>query len=578
MTPRLRSSRLVLAVGIAAAFAPAALADAPFFTSVEGRAGLIAQEDPGVIRSRYVSFDLATLPKVGEEATFNLLPGFDSRVRIDRVEDAYAGGRVYVGHVVNETGHSEVIISLYSDAAVINVRDPIAGTFFEIKPAGAPGVFALNQIDEDILPGCGFLCDDNQLAAVRMGPQPRIEGGADGPGVTVIDLLVLFTPAAQSQAGGANGMTATLNSFVTTTNNAYTNSLVNQQIRLVHAVLTNYTEAAGMGTDLNRLSSNGDGFMDEAHSLRNTYGADLVHLVSGAANGACGIAGLGGNNQNIAFAVTARQCGSYTFAHELGHNMGCCHHPSDGGGCGTGGFFCYSAGWRSANNLWHDIMAYDPGTRIGYFSNPNITLELPLSSGLFYTIGQADPPGCSQPVPNYAADNTRTMNNTRTAISNYRPTQVGNPPPSTFSLITPANNAVGVAPAAVFNWQTATLATDYSLIVSPNADLSNPVFEDNVGVPGITLPAGFLPYTTFFYWTVTASNLGGQTPTSSGIFRFKVRPFGDISGNGVVDFADLNIVLGQFGQTGPLLPGDVNGDLVVNFADLNIILSNFGQS
>lgn len=51
---------------------------------------------------------------------------------------------------------------------------------------------------------------------------------------------------------------------------------------------------------------------------------------------------------------------------------------------------------------------------------------------------------------------------------------------------------------------------------------------------------------------------------------------GDTNGDLVVNFADLNTVLSQFGQVGVGLAGDVTGDGVVNFADLNLVLSNFG--
>ncbi len=50
---------------------------------------------------------------------------------------------------------------------------------------------------------------------------------------------------------------------------------------------------------------------------------------------------------------------------------------------------------------------------------------------------------------------------------------------------------------------------------------------------------------------------------------------GDLNGDDAVNFADLNLVLAFFGQTGPVLPGDANGDGVVNFADLNIVLAFF---
>ena len=51
----------------------------------------------------------------------------------------------------------------------------------------------------------------------------------------------------------------------------------------------------------------------------------------------------------------------------------------------------------------------------------------------------------------------------------------------------------------------------------------------------------------------------------------------DINGDGVVNFADLNALLGSFGDSGDALPADVNGDGVVNFADLNAVLTAFGD-
>lgn len=53
---------------------------------------------------------------------------------------------------------------------------------------------------------------------------------------------------------------------------------------------------------------------------------------------------------------------------------------------------------------------------------------------------------------------------------------------------------------------------------------------------------------------------------------------GDANGDRVVNFADLNLVLGNFGLVGPpgTIPGDVNNDGFVNFGDLNIVLGAFG--
>ncbi|MFU8828395.1 MAG: dockerin type I domain-containing protein, partial [Phycisphaerales bacterium] len=61
---------------------------------------------------------------------------------------------------------------------------------------------------------------------------------------------------------------------------------------------------------------------------------------------------------------------------------------------------------------------------------------------------------------------------------------------------------------------------------------------------------------------------------------------GDANGDGVVNLADLNLVLAHFGEGTqppiggqPVIPeaGDLNGDNRVDLADLNIVLAGFGQ-
>jgi hypothetical protein len=49
---------------------------------------------------------------------------------------------------------------------------------------------------------------------------------------------------------------------------------------------------------------------------------------------------------------------------------------------------------------------------------------------------------------------------------------------------------------------------------------------------------------------------------------------GDVTGDNMVNLADLNLVLANFGQM--TSDGDANGDGVVNLADLNLVLANFG--
>ncbi len=75
-----------------------------------------------------------------------------------------------------------------------------------------------------------------------------------------------------------------------------------------------------------------------------------------------------------------------------------------------------------------------------------------------------------------------------------------------------------------------------------------------------------------------ASPPNGVVTVDMGAFERRVCP-GDADDDLVVTFADLNIVLGQFGRTGAVgaLAGDLDGDGVVGFADLNIVLGAFGN-
>ncbi|MBL0921151.1 MAG: PEP-CTERM sorting domain-containing protein [Phycisphaerales bacterium] len=52
----------------------------------------------------------------------------------------------------------------------------------------------------------------------------------------------------------------------------------------------------------------------------------------------------------------------------------------------------------------------------------------------------------------------------------------------------------------------------------------------------------------------------------------------DVDGDGDVDFADLNALLGNFNSTGVGLAGDIDGDGDVDFADLNVLLGVFNTA
>jgi hypothetical protein len=87
--------------------------------------------------------------------------------------------------------------------------------------------------------------------------------------------------------------------------------------------------------------------------------------------------------------------------------------------------------------------------------------------------------------------------------------------------------------------------------------------------------------TTYFFVTSQWDRFSSPQPftltiTGPALIEDVTEPVcpGDATGDGVVDLADLNLVLANFGTETD--QGDVTGDGFVDLADLNLVLANFG--
>lgn len=271
----------------------------------------------------------------------------------------------------------------------------------------APGISRQRTEGAESELPCGL---DGNL--VRPSDGESTEGGTaascdDG---SRVDVLVLYTDAAVAQAGGEVQMIDWINWAVADSNAIYASTGIGLTMRLAGASrAAGYIEdAASMANDLYALRDPADGKLDQALPLRNSAAADMVALVRADGGGACGIAWLLGTDpasEGYAYSVTALGCfTNRTFTHELGHNMGCCHAPGDGGGCTTGGVFAYSVGHRFnglSGTQYRTVMAYAPGTRIPRFSSPT-------------TLYDGTPTGLVD------RDNAASINITRFTFTNFR--------------------------------------------------------------------------------------------------------------------------------------------------------------
>src|SRR5262245_17802353 len=90
-----------------------------------------------------------------------------------------------------------------------------------------------------------------------------------------VDVLVCYTPAARTYAGGTNAMKAAINVAVAQTNLAYVTSDIDAVLKLAGTTEVGFSETGDLGTDLVCLANPSDGSIDSVHTLRTTVGADL---------------------------------------------------------------------------------------------------------------------------------------------------------------------------------------------------------------------------------------------------------------------------------------------------------------
>ncbi|MCX6564654.1 MAG: M12 family metallo-peptidase [Candidatus Aminicenantes bacterium] len=231
---------------------------------------------------------------------------------------------------------------------------------------------------------------------------------------TRIDVMLPYTPAARDYANAASGINNYVSLAMQLAQLGMDNSLTDITMRLVYSALIDYADTGNSNTDLARLQNPNDGYLDQVHTWRNTYGADLVHLLTKTDD----YGGLGylllnpAGSPAYAFSVGRIQQISWTTTtiHEMGHNMGCGHRKGQPGETWNG-LFSYSAGWRwvgNDGNKYCSIMSYkdDFGgvipTQVEYFSNPSVNYK-------------------GTPTGNAAdGDNARSLREIKTVISNYR--------------------------------------------------------------------------------------------------------------------------------------------------------------
>ena len=343
------------------------------------------------------------LLRQGSAIRLGVAPGVQVVAVGERVQRRAANDISWGGRVQGAHGWVQMVLSDAGVTATVTV-----GTEqYTIRPLGN-GLHAVSRLDQSKLPP--EHSPENPAGVLDTPPPPTIlsakapAGGDVGiQALSTINVLVVYTAKAATAAGNISSL---IQLAVDETNVSYLNSGININMVRVHTAQVSYNENGSFSQHVSRLRGTSDGYMDNVHTLRNTYAADVVVLVVNDSE-ACGIASSIGSTAATAFAVAHYSCitGYYSFGHEVGHLQGARHDRYVDSSTSP---YPYGHGFIPSTKNWRTIMAYGNNcsncTRIQWWSNPLVTYPL---------TGQVM--GTTQ-----YEDNARVLNLTAATIAGYR--------------------------------------------------------------------------------------------------------------------------------------------------------------
>jgi len=199
-----------------------------------------------------------------------------------------------------------------------------------------------------------------------------------------IEVLVLYTENAEYTTGDRY---STAIAAISSVSNAYFNSGITSSqltISLAGVETISFEETKlNIGADISTLISH-----KEAQKFRDEYWADVVVLLTDGdyttqtGGSIYGVVGQIEASKENAYAIVEVDVvtSQFTFAHEIGHIQGGLHQQCStflNSGCSSSGGSAHGYGWKVTPKkyLWtimHQLRDPEEGTRIGYFSNPDV--------------------------------------------------------------------------------------------------------------------------------------------------------------------------------------------------------------
>lgn len=264
-------------------------------------------------------------------------------------------------------------------------------------------------------------------------------------------------------------------------NESFSNSDIDARLELAYLGPTNYNESNhNWSSVLQHFYQNNDGYIDEVHSLRNKYSADVCVLFLNKRD-KCGEAKTIKAEPNTAFCIVHPGTGciqTFSVAHEIGHLIGCRHNYSHDANIVPymygHGYYHYEANNTDAS--WRTIMSYDNSCPNGcqpilYWSNPDVYYN-----GL--------PTGTSS-----IAHNARVWNERAGTVSVFKNEQdtinytaADNNTAAIFESIKATTQIYTGGGFEIQSGQIVIMNTAYSITLGPNTHIKNgAIFQASVG-------------------------------------------------------------------------------------------------
>lgn len=485
--------------------------------------------DSTVMRARFVKINFDMLSCEGDAGDaegaalyvdLNLFADAYYNAVLDRKGTNKRGADTWIGHIEG-VDHSRVIL-VYKDGILAgNISVP--GEFYQVRSEDKD-LHSIRQLDHSKFESCAAEEEDtpDAHAGHAHGTEaPALDGAADAADDdgSTIDVMVVYNQAARAGSGSTEAINTEIDLAITETNQGYINSGVNQRVNLVHTAEVDYIESGSIYTDRNNLRNTSDGYMDEVHTLRDTYAADLVVLITEGGGGYCGVAyimtSVSTSFESYGFCVVKRSCatGYYSFGHELGHIMSARHDYYVDGTLNSP--YSYNHGFVNVTDQWRTVMAYNNEcsdnsvycTRIDYWSNPDVTYG-------------GDAMGVAEGNPN-AADNRKTLNNTAYTIANFR---VSAQPEITVTAPN-GGESLELGSSQNITWNSTGLSDTIKITL----------VKDGVVVGVIS--SGLNPAAGSYSWTV--GNYTGGTAAAGTGYTIKIKE----QGTTVVDVSDASFTM-----------------------------------